>query len=153
LRQARIAAGNCQHAGKRRGGRNAADIRRRQHVVERLLLLVRADEIFAAVRRGGDLELMRQAEIRTRRAVRLDDLLGQQVRHLLVRVLRHIGGEQMIEAAVFADDDDDVLDRRRRLDGVDRLVGIGGLHGIRKPDGRERRDRRADEQPPTRPDE
>jgi hypothetical protein len=52
----------------------------------------------------------------------------------------------MIEAAVFSNDDDDVLDRRFGRKFVDRSIGVGrGLSGgpaaeRRQGDGREERD-------------
>jgi len=53
----------------------------------------------------------------------------------------------MIEAAIFADDDDDVFDRRGGLDRVDRLVGIDRISRSRKSGRRERRDVCADVKP------
>jgi hypothetical protein len=67
---------------------------------------------------------MRAGELRARRAVGVDDAFGQEVAHCLVFVVRLIGREQMIETAILADDDDDVLDRALRRDRVDSLVGI-----------------------------
>jgi Oxidoreductase family, C-terminal alpha/beta domain len=81
-------------------------------------LMPGADEKLSAVRRGCDLELMRAIEIFVGRAVGLDDVFGQQVQHPLVVRLRPVGGEQVIKAAIFADDDDDMLDRRCGLDGI-----------------------------------
>ena len=49
-------------------------------------------------------------EVRPGRSVGVDDALGEQIEHLLALVLRLIGGEHMIEAAILSDDDDDVLD-------------------------------------------
>ena len=46
--------------------------------------------------------------------VERDDAFGEQVVNGLPGRLRHVGGEHVIEAAVLADDDDDVLDRRPR---------------------------------------
>src|SRR6202021_3216139 len=63
-----------------------------------------------------DRELLRQAEVRARRAVFVDDALGQQVGDGLSLTLRLVDTKGVIEAAVFADQDDDVLDRRRGLD-------------------------------------
>ena len=95
---------------------HAGEIRRRQGLVEHLARRAGADEEVArAVRRRDDLELMPLGEIRPGRAVSLDDALRQQVEHALVLALRHIGREQMVEAAVLADDDDHVLDRTRGL--------------------------------------
>ena len=53
---------------------------------------------------------------RTGEAVGLDDALGEQVQHL-VPARRLIGREHMVEGAVLADDDDDVLDGRARPGG------------------------------------
>ena len=128
-RQARIAARDRQDEGDRRI-LHAGEIRRRQGLVEHLARRAGADEeVAGAVRWRDDLELMPLGEIRPGRAVGLDDALRQQVEHALVLALRHIGREQMVEAAVLADDDDHVLDRTRGLDLVDGLVGIGGVAG------------------------
>jgi hypothetical protein len=54
---------------------------------------------------------MRPVEILVGRAIGLDDVFGQQAQHPLIARLRHVGGEQVIEAAIFADDNDDMLDR------------------------------------------
>ena len=49
----------------------------------------------------------------------------------------HIGGEKVIEAAILADDDDDVLDRRGGLDRIDRVIRIGsGLGRCAKAENR-----------------
>src|SRR5262249_54376312 len=41
----------------------------------------------------------------------VDDAFGQEVQDLVAPALRRVRGVQVIEAAIFADDDDDVLDR------------------------------------------
>jgi hypothetical protein len=43
----------------------------------------------------------------------LDDAFRQQVQHLLAAVHRSVSGEEVVEGAVLADDDNDVLYRRR----------------------------------------
>jgi hypothetical protein len=47
--------------------------------------------------------------------IELDDALRQQVHHALAGAFGHVGREHVVEAAVLADDDDDVLDRRPGL--------------------------------------
>ncbi len=127
--QAGVAAGEAEDAGS--GWiLNTRKIGGRQHIIESLLLLIGADEIFAVVRRRDNLELMCLRKISARRAVGVDNSLRQQVMDLFFLVLRNVGGEEMIEAAIFADDDDDVFDRRCGFDCVDRLVGIGRVCGI-----------------------
>ena len=85
-RQARVAAGNAEDRQIGRDRANAGHIGRRQRRVELLLRQVRAAEEFPAIGGGHDLVLMRLGEIRTRRAVGIDDALGQQVQHALVPV-------------------------------------------------------------------
>ena len=63
-------------------------------------------------------------EIRTWRAIGIDDAFGQEIQHLLSLVFWHISGEEVIEAAILADDDDNVLDRGGRLDAIDSPVGF-----------------------------
>src|SRR5262249_48299093 len=132
-------AGGPPRAGGGKGGgggrRQAADVGRWRGRIERLVGRLGADEELAEVRRRHQLELVALGEVRARRAVGLDDALRQQVQRLLVPAGRHVGGEDMIEAAVLADDDDDVLDRARRL--ARPLVGvvIGGGDAERCDDG------------------
>src|ERR1043166_1838889 len=57
---------------------------------------------------GLELELRRQTGIRTGRSVRMNDAFGEQVRHC--PVLGHVSGVNIVERAILADDDDDVLD-------------------------------------------
>jgi hypothetical protein len=52
-------------------------------------------------------------EMRTRRAVVVDDSLAEQVVDGLAG-FRLVGAEQIVEGVVFTDDDNDMLDRRRR---------------------------------------
>jgi hypothetical protein len=49
--------------------------------------------------------------------------------------LRHVGGEQVVKAAIFADDNDHMLDRRRCLDG---LNGVLCANTLRERKGRKR---------------
>ena len=63
-----------------------------------------------------------------RRAVGLHDAFGEQVVDRLVLVDGLVGGEDVIERAILADDDDDVLDRRFRG-----RSGFGGLRIARLP--------------------
>ena len=71
-RQARIAAGEAEDGGRRRI-LDASEIGGRQHIVEGFLLLVGADEVFAAIGWRDDLELMRLRKISARRAIGVDD--------------------------------------------------------------------------------
>ena len=93
----------------------AADDRRGKLVVGEFLLRRAQQERISrsSVRCGG---LMRLFEVRAGDRilvlVELDDALGEQVVDALAGPVRHVSGEHVIEAAVFADDDDDVLDRR-----------------------------------------
>jgi hypothetical protein len=70
---------------------------------------------------------MRAGEVRSRRAIGFDDSLREQIAHPLLGVTRNIGREQVIEAAVLADDDDDVLDRARGRNLVDGPIRISGV--------------------------
>jgi hypothetical protein len=45
------------------------------------------------------------------RAIGLDDAFGQQIQYPFIVRLRHVGGEQVVEAPIFADDNKDMLDR------------------------------------------
>jgi len=58
---------------------------------------------------------MRLREVRARRAILIDDALRQKVQHLLMPVFWLISGENMIEATIFANDDNDVFNRRSGL--------------------------------------
>src|SRR5262249_21756234 len=110
-RKARITARDAENEGKGRYRRYSADVGRGQRGVERLVAQPCADEELAEIGRRRDLELMALGKILARCAIGIDDALGQQVQHLLVPAFWYVGGEQVIEAAVLADDDDDVLDR------------------------------------------
>src|SRR6202040_1300616 len=81
---------------------------------------------------------MRPVEIFVRRAVGLDDVFGQQVQHPFIARLRRVGSEQVVKAAIFADDNDDMLDRRRGLDGIVRAFSVLGANALRKRKGRQR---------------
>jgi hypothetical protein len=74
------------------------------------------------------LKLSNARIVGTRRTVGVDDALRQQIQHRLTLVDRLIGREQMIEAAVLANNNDDVLDRRRRI-AVVAATWIGGRSG------------------------
>jgi hypothetical protein len=84
----------------------------RQGHIGRLLAIVEADEV-ARRERLRRLELPCQFEVGPGRAVGLDDAFREQIRD--AAVLRHERREEMIEAAILADDHDDVLDWRCRL--------------------------------------
>src|SRR6202047_1401793 len=122
--QPRIAAWNEENAGAW-WVLDAADIRRRQNSIERLVLEIYADKILAAIGRRRDLKLMGLGEIFPRRPIGVDNAFGQQVQYSLVPVFRQIGGVEVIEAAILPDNDEDVLDRRGGADLVDRLVWTG----------------------------
>src|SRR6185369_2791239 len=68
---------------------------------------------------------MRLREVRARRAILIDDALGQKVQHFLMPVFWLISGENMIEATIFANDDNDMFNRRSGLDGVYSFIWIG----------------------------
>ena len=112
-RKARITPGNAEDPRVWRKGTHAGDVRGRQRRIELLLQAARADEELPSVGRRNDLELMCFGEIGTRRSIGVDDALRQQIQYL--GSPRHVGGEEVIEAPVLSDDDDDVLDRRRRV--------------------------------------
>lgn len=54
--------------------------------------------------------LLTLGEILARGAILIDDALGEQIPDLLI-ILRLVRTEDVIEAAIFADDVNDVLDR------------------------------------------
>src|SRR3984893_12901672 len=70
---------------------------------------------------------MRLGEIRAGRSIGGGDCFGEKVEHFLVFVFWQVSGVKVIETAIFADDDDDVLDWRGGLDLVDGLVRISSL--------------------------
>ena len=82
------------------------DNRRRQGLVGRSLRRTDAEAAGAI-----GLVLRRLGEIRSRRAVLVDDALGQHV-HDGIAGRRFVSAKQMIEAAILAIDHDDVLDGR-----------------------------------------
>src|SRR5262249_3938650 len=148
-RQTGIAARDAEYEGVR-WVLHAGDVGRRQEAVEHLARSAGADEEIArTVGRRRDLELMRAGEVRSWRAIGFDDALGEQIAHPFI-ALGDIGCEQMIEAAVLADDDDDVLDWARGRNLVDRLVRIGGVAGS-NADERGRREQREARRGPARP--
>jgi hypothetical protein len=71
--------------------------------------------------------LLRLREVRTGRAVLVDDALRQQVRDGLALTLGLVDTEGVIETAVFTDQDNHVLDRRGRLDAVRRILLAVGV--------------------------
>ncbi len=73
-------------------------------------LVSRAQLIFGGACDVGRI-LRGQPKFRTWCAIFIDDVLGKKIVHLLA-VLRFVGGEDVVEAAIFADDDDHVLDGR-----------------------------------------
>ena len=97
----------------------------------------RVDRIGGRVR---GLVLLRRLEARAGRAVGVDDPLRAQVEDDLAG-LRLVGGEQVVEGAVLADDDDHVLDRRQRVVVV---RSAEGLRDRRRP----RRDREGERRHP-----
>ncbi len=64
------------------------------------------------MRRHG--KLRGASEIGSRRAIGIDDALGQEIRDRLP-VPRNVSAEDMVEGAVLADENDDVLDRSFRM--------------------------------------
>src|SRR5689334_24801639 len=89
---------------------------------------------------------MRLGEVRARRTIRIDDALRQKVQHTLAAAFWLISGKNMIEATIFANDDNDVFNRRSGLDRVDSFIGIGlglDLDRCPKTENREGKDGRA----------
>jgi hypothetical protein len=80
-------------------------------------------------------QLLCLIEMRTRSAVGIDDVFAQEIVDLLAG-LRHVGAEQIIEGVIFADDDDDMLDRGRR-----RLGECWRHHWQREERGRRKAER------------
>ena len=117
----RWASGGAREIAVLAGG--TADERRRQDVVGKFL------------RRRGEQEgigigcekLLRIVEIGTGNRVlvgiQLDDAFREEVIYA-ISTLRHVGGEHVIEAAIFSNDHDDVLDRGHGR-GVGRFHGFG----------------------------
>ena len=66
-------------------------------------------------------ELLSKREIRAGRAVLVDDALGENIRYGLVLAFGLVDTERMVGTAVFADQDDDVLDGRL---GLYRIGGV-----------------------------
>ena len=58
--------------------------------------------------------LMGFYEVGSRSAIGFDDAFREQVPNCLV-ALGHVGGENVVEAAIFTDDHDDVFNRRGGL--------------------------------------
>ena len=105
-----------RRAAQRRGGKGR---------VNRLVAIVDADEIARLARCR---ELLRCGEIRPGRAVRTYDTFRQQIQDR-VAAFRNVSAVNVIKAAVFADDDDDVLDRCGGLRLICRGIGIGAMGG------------------------
>src|SRR5258708_18869842 len=98
------------------------------HVVKRFGN-VRSGGIIGRLRRHR--VLLSELVIRTGRAIRVHDALRQQIGDGLIFSLRLVNAEQVVEAAVFAEQDDDVLDRAPRGGIVSVLVGAAiGLLGV-----------------------
>src|SRR5262249_27861191 len=90
--------------------------------------LIRVDE----VERWNDareLELLREVLVRAGRAVGVHDVLREQVRDRLA-VPRRVGPVDVVERAVLSDDDDEVLDRRFGVDGINRIVVTGDVGAV-----------------------
>ena len=49
------------------------------------------------------------SEIRAGRSVGVDDAFGEKVIHFFAVIVRHVSGVDVVEAAVFSHDDDDML--------------------------------------------
>src|SRR5260221_9437 len=60
-------------------------------------------------------------KVEARRAIRVDDAFGEKIENSFSAMLGHVGGEDVIEAAIFTNDDDDMLNRDGGLDGTDQL--------------------------------
>src|SRR5689334_22158434 len=86
-----------------------------------------AAEEFSSIGSGCDLELVRLRKVRNWRAIGVDDPFGQEIQHLFGLAFRHISGEKMIETAILADDNDDVLDGRRSLDRIGGIEIVSSL--------------------------
>ncbi|MGC0774998.1 MAG: hypothetical protein WB543_18835 [Candidatus Acidiferrum sp.] len=83
------------------------------------------------------MELMRFGKIRAGGAVSIDDAFGQEIQDSFVMVLWDIGGKEVIEAAIFTDDDDDVFNGGRCSDRVAIvIVAVSSPHGRAKAKGR-----------------
>ena len=63
-------------------------------------------------------------KVGTRRAIRVDDAFGEKIANSFSAMLRHVGGKDVIEAAIFTNDDDDMLNRAGGLDAIACPVGI-----------------------------
>jgi hypothetical protein len=97
-----------------------------------LIRHIRAAEEFAAIGGGHHLELMGLGEIRTWRAIGMDDAFGQKVQHLLSLLFWHISSEKVVEGAILADDDDDMLDQSPSLDRIALVIPIVIISGSRR---------------------
>src|SRR6267378_8516500 len=123
-RQAEVTTGKGEDADCGGNLANAGEIRRRQRWVKSLVGHIGAAEEFAAVRRGRDLELVPLSKVGTWRTIGVDDALGEKIEHALSAMLWHVGGENMIETAIFANDDDDVFYGAGGFDAVTCPVGL-----------------------------
>src|SRR5437899_2442201 len=72
-----------------------------------------------------------------RRAIRVDDTIGEKVANSFSTILGHVGGEDVIEAVIFTNNDDDMLNRAGGLDAIASPVGI--IIGIASRNVREHR--------------
>src|SRR5216110_535910 len=63
-------------------------------------------------------------KVRARRAIRVNDAFGEKIANSFSRMLWHVGGENVIEAAIFTNDDDDMLNRASGLRAIAFPVGI-----------------------------
>src|SRR5262249_60247653 len=117
---------------------NTSEIRRRQRSVELLLCHIGTDEEFAAIRRRHDLELMSLGEVWAGRTILIYNPIREKVQHFFVPVPWLVCSENMIEATIFAHDDNHVLDGRSGGDFVDGFVRIGLRLG-QSPKAKDRR--------------
>src|SRR5262249_23256121 len=95
---------------KRRDGRSSCEIGSRECGVKRFVRVRHADRVFAAVGDGGYLKLVGLREIRSGSSVSVDNAFGEKGVDALALIGRNIGGVDVVEAAVFAHDNDHMLD-------------------------------------------
>src|ERR1700739_1588468 len=77
---------------------------------------------------------MRLGKVWAWRAIRINDALRQKVQYALIVVFGFIRGKKVIEAAVLANDNDDMFDGCSGLDGIDCSIRIGLSLGLgRRP--------------------
>src|SRR6267154_625493 len=119
-----ITAWDAKDADSGRYRPNTGQIGWRQCGVKLLIGAARATEECAAVRRGRDLELVPLRKVGTWRTIGVDDALGEKIEHALSAMLWHVGGKNMIETAIFTNDDDDVFYGAGGFDAVTCPVGL-----------------------------